>query len=116
VPKHGAFACGMMGAGKDRSRNEGGGGARTDMSDLTPSGEGFDPRPESIEDMLRDVRQALQMDVAFVSKFDEDQLVFRALEGDTESFALRKSCKQRLLESGRCWVRTSDLCRVKAVR
>ena len=40
----------------------------------------------TIEDMLRDVREALQMDVAFVSKFDEDQLVFRKLEGDAESF------------------------------
>ena len=45
-----------------------------------------DRTPGTIEDMLRDVRQALQMDVAFVSKFDEDQLVFRALEGDAESF------------------------------
>jgi GAF domain-containing protein len=45
-----------------------------------------DQTPESIEDMLRDVREALQMDVAFVSKFDRDQLVFRKLEGDAESF------------------------------
>ena len=42
--------------------------------------------PGTIEDMLRDVREALQMDVAFVSKFDGDQLVFRKLEGDAESF------------------------------
>ena len=42
--------------------------------------------PETIEDMLRDVRKALDMDVAFVSKFDADQLVFRKLEGDAESF------------------------------
>jgi GAF domain-containing protein len=47
------------------------------MSDQTPS---------TIEDMLRDVREAFQMDVAFVSKFDGDQLVFRKLEGDAESF------------------------------
>jgi GAF domain-containing protein len=39
-----------------------------------------------IEYMLRDVREALHMDVAFVSQFSEDQLVFRALEGDAESF------------------------------
>jgi GAF domain-containing protein len=39
-----------------------------------------------IEDMLRDVREVLQMDVAFVSQFSEDQLVFRAIEGDEESF------------------------------
>ena len=49
-----------------------------------------DQTPESIEDMLRDVREALQMDVAFVSKFDRDQLVFRKLEGDAESFGWRE--------------------------
>src|SRR5918998_2479338 len=43
-------------------------------------------RPGTIEDMLRDVREPLQMDVAFVSKFDGDRLVFRKLEGDAESF------------------------------
>jgi GAF domain-containing protein len=42
--------------------------------------------PGTIEDMLRDVRETLQMDVAFVSQFSGDQLVFRAVEGDTESF------------------------------
>ena len=56
------------------------------MSDRTPSGEGFGQTPKNIEYLLRDVREALQMDVAFVSKFSEDQLVFRALEGDAESF------------------------------
>jgi transcriptional regulator with GAF, ATPase, and Fis domain len=45
-----------------------------------------DRTPGPIEYMLRDVREALQMDVAFVSQFSEDQLVFRALEGDEESF------------------------------
>src|SRR4028118_1563181 len=48
--------------------------SRCDMSDRTH---------ETIEDMLRDVRQALQMDVAFVSKFDADKLVFRKLAGDS---------------------------------
>ena len=43
-------------------------------------------RPGTIEDMLRDVREAFDMDVAFVSKFDGDQLLFRNLEGDAESF------------------------------
>ncbi len=56
------------------------------MSDRTPSGEGFGPTPKNIEHMLRDVREALDMDVAFVSKFEADQLVFGALEGDAESF------------------------------
>ena len=45
-----------------------------------------DRTPGPIEYMLRDIREALQMDVAFVSQFSEDQLVFRALEGDAESF------------------------------
>ena len=45
-----------------------------------------DRTPGPIEYMLRDVREALQMDVAFVSQFSEDQLVFRAIEGDEESF------------------------------
>jgi GAF domain-containing protein len=39
-----------------------------------------------IADMLRDVRQAFDMDVAFISEFSEDWFVFRALEGDAESF------------------------------
>jgi GAF domain-containing protein len=45
-----------------------------------------DQTPGTIEDMLRDVREAFQMDVAFISKFEGDQLVFRKLEGDAESF------------------------------
>ena len=45
-----------------------------------------DQTPAAIEDMLREVREALQMDVAFVSQFSGDQLVFRAVEGDAESF------------------------------
>ena len=45
-----------------------------------------DRTPGPIEYMLRDIREALQMDVAFVSQFSEDQLVFRAIEGDAESF------------------------------
>ena len=56
------------------------------MNDQMPSGEESGQTPENIEDMLSDVRQALQMDVAFVSEFAGDQLVFRALEGDAESF------------------------------
>ena len=45
-----------------------------------------DQTPAAIENMLRNVREALQMDVAFVSQFSGDQLVFRAVEGDAESF------------------------------
>ena len=40
--------------------------------------------------MLRGVREALRMDVAFVSEFAGDERVFRALEGDAESFGWRE--------------------------
>jgi hypothetical protein len=33
-----------------------------------------------IEDMLRDLREVHQMDVAFVSQFSEDKHLFRAIE------------------------------------
>ena len=60
------------------------------MSDQTPAGEGVSQTPESIEQLLYAVREALQMDVAFVSQFAQDRLVFRALEGDAESFGWRE--------------------------
>jgi GAF domain-containing protein len=69
------------------------------MSDRTPSGEGFGPTPEAVEHMLSDVRRALRMDVAFVSEFAEDQLVFRAIEGDAESFGWREGQSFPLDES-----------------
>jgi GAF domain-containing protein len=46
--------------------------------------------PPNIEHMLRNVREALRMDVAFVSEVSEDRLVFRELEGDAESFGWRE--------------------------
>ena len=55
--------------------------------------------PETIEDMLRDVREALNMDIAFVSKFSEDQLVFRKLEGDSESFGWQEGTSFPIDES-----------------
>ena len=58
-----------------------------------------DRTPGTIEDMLRDVRQAFQMDVAFVSKFDADQLVFRKLEGDAESFGWQEGTSFPIDES-----------------
>lgn len=60
------------------------------MSDQTPSGEGFGPAPETLEHMLSDVRRALRVDVAFVSEFAGDRLIFRAIEGDGESFGWRR--------------------------
>ena len=56
------------------------------MSELTPSMGGLHQPPEKIERLLSMVRENLQMDVAFVSEFAGDQLIFRALEGDAESF------------------------------
>lgn len=78
----------------------------TDMSHQTPPGEGFGPTLEAIERMLSDVRRVLRMDVAFVSEFVGDRLVFRALEGDAgsfgwregESFPLDKSYCKRVLD------------------
>src|SRR5918995_4178387 len=60
------------------------------MSDGTPAGGGFGPTPEEIECMLSDVRRALRMDVAFISEFAGDRLVFRAIEGDAGSFGWRE--------------------------
>lgn len=68
-------------------------------------GERAEPK-ETIEQALSVVREALEMDVAFVSEFVDDQLVFRALEGDTESFGfagqegipLSKSYCKRVME------------------
>lgn len=51
------------------------------MSEQTPSRGGLHQPPETIVSLLSLVRENLQMDVAFVSEFAGDQLVFRALEG-----------------------------------
>jgi GAF domain-containing protein len=56
------------------------------MGEQTPSMGGLHQPPEKIESLLSLVRENMEMDVAFVSEFAEDQLVFRALEGDAESF------------------------------
>ena len=42
--------------------------------------------PDSVERTMALAREALGMDVAFVSRFAEDRMEFRALEGDAESF------------------------------
>ena len=52
------------------------------MGDRTPT--------RDIEHALSTVREVLEMDVAFVSRFDGDRLVFRAIEGDAESFGWRE--------------------------
>jgi GAF domain-containing protein len=64
--------------------------ARKTMSEQSPSGGGFRLTPKKIEEMLSAVREVLEMDVAFVSEFAGDRMVFRALEGDAESFGWRE--------------------------
>jgi GAF domain-containing protein len=56
------------------------------MSEQSPSGGGFRLTPENIVQMLSEVREVLEMDVVFVSEFSGDRMIFRALEGDAESF------------------------------
>jgi len=46
--------------------------------------------PDSVERTLALAREALGMDVAFVSKFAEDRMEFRALEGAAGSFGWRE--------------------------
>jgi GAF domain-containing protein len=60
------------------------------MSEQTPSMGSLHQPPETIKGLLSMVRENLQMDVAFVSEFAGDQLVFRALEGDAGSFGWRE--------------------------
>jgi GAF domain-containing protein len=60
------------------------------MGEQTPSMGRLHQAPENIESLLSLVREILQMDVAFVSEFAADQLVFRALEGDAQSFGWRE--------------------------
>ncbi len=45
---------------------------------------------DSVEDILTVAREVLGMDVAFVSKFTEDRMEFRALEGAAETFGWRE--------------------------
>jgi GAF domain-containing protein len=60
------------------------------MSEERPSGSVSRQSSEKIERLLLTVRESLEMEVAFVSEFAGDQLVFRALEGDAESFGWRE--------------------------
>ena len=61
------------------------------MSEERPSRGGLHQPPETVERLLSTVREAMEMDVAFVSEFAGDELVFRALEGDAESFGWREN-------------------------
>ncbi len=45
--------------------------------------------PKAIRRTMALARETLEMDVAFVSRFAEDRMEFRALEGDAESFGWR---------------------------
>ena len=96
----------------------------TGMGERTPPGDArLDPTPGDIERMLREVREALRMDVAFVSEFAGDELVFRALEGEAESFGwqegesfpLDESYCKRVLDGRVPWV-VPDAKRQEATR
>ncbi len=69
------------------------------MSDQGLAGGGFRQTPETIERLLSSVRETLRMDVAFVSEFAGDRLVFRALEGEAESFGWQEGASFPLDES-----------------
>ena len=45
---------------------------------------------DSVEHILAVARGVLGMDVSFVSRFTEDEMVFRALDGEAESFGWRE--------------------------
>lgn len=60
------------------------------MSEDEAIGTGSRQTPEFLEQMLSGLREALEMEVVFVSEFAGDRLIFRALEGDGESFGWRK--------------------------
>jgi hypothetical protein len=74
------------------------------MGEGTKPGGGFSLTPEKIEEMLSAVREVLDMDVAFVSKFAGDRMIFRALEGDAESFGWREGKSFPMDESYCKWV------------
>jgi hypothetical protein len=89
-----ASACGIMGGeGAIPPRRRG----RSEDTHERPDAPGrrVRPTPETIERMLSAVRRDPRMDVAFVSEFAGDELVFRALEGDAESFGWQKARASR---------------------
>jgi GAF domain-containing protein len=71
------------------------------MSEQTPPMSGLHqpPEKEKIASLLSMVREKMEMDVAFVSEFTGDYLVFRALEGEAESFGWREGEGFQLDES-----------------
>lgn len=45
---------------------------------------------ETIEEMLSSVKEAFGMEIAFISEFVGDRLVFRRIEGDAQSFGFKE--------------------------
>jgi HD-GYP domain-containing protein (c-di-GMP phosphodiesterase class II) len=60
----------------------------TDLTEL--AGAASSRPPDSVKQILSTAREVLGMDVSFVSRFTEKQMVFRALEGDAGSFGWRE--------------------------
>lgn len=69
------------------------------MSEDEAADAGSRQTPKFLEQMLSGLREALEMDVVFVSEFAGDRLIFRALEGDGESFGWRKGVEFPLDET-----------------
>lgn len=54
------------------------------------SGQAQDHGAETLEEILSVLREAFEMDVAFISEFVEDQQVLRVIEGDPETFGVEE--------------------------
>jgi response regulator RpfG family c-di-GMP phosphodiesterase len=86
--------------------NDGTGNGRFDRRSHRPAEDGHrlgglaelasDPPQDAIERILTVAREQLHMDVAFVGEFTQGKEVFRATEGDAESFGIRKDAGVRL--------------------
>ena len=68
------------------------------MGEETTFGGGFRQTPRTIEQMLSDIRELLEMDVVFVSAFAGDRLLLGTLEGKpTLRMARRRGVSARRL-------------------
>ena len=59
----------------------------------------LDPSTESIDRMLSLARAALDMDVAFVSAFADDEAIVESVDGDGESFGVEAGTRVPLVET-----------------
>jgi GAF domain-containing protein len=52
-----------------------------------------------VRSLLDSVREALQLDAAFIAEFVKDDQVFRVASGDSDMFAIREGTRQALCDS-----------------